>query len=408
MSHLVDPGARPRIRSTLVTAALGLVVALPAGAQQSVTLEQAVDSALARAPRIAVARADSGAARAGLRTAARYPNPVLAMGYSESTPRWHAEIELEVDYPWVRGPRIEAARATLEAASLETGVERARLRYEVVSAYAGAAAARQIVSLSSREAADGVELLRIARERRDAGDASDLEVDLARVNEARLRSTLYEDSVRMATTTLELQSLMGLPVDSVRVVATDTLPGSARTPAFPPLALAAGEAARRAADRRLAERSRARFPAPSLRAGVEWGDPTGGEPGALPTLGLGIPLPLFNRDGGAVAEARAEAERAEASLAEARREATLALAVADRQRALAAVRLDTDRDALESAGRVASLALTAYREGAYTLASVLEAQRNAREAERRVLEDVAMLRTADAALTLARHAGVRP
>ena len=396
------------LRTVLVGATLSLTPAVPAAAQRPVTLEEALSAALHEAPRVAAAQADSSAEWAAIRTAAQYPNPALALGYSESAPNYHLELEQELEYPWVRGPRIQAARAAASAASLRVRIERARIRYDVVAAYAGAAAARQIASLSARQATDGAELVRIARERRAVGDASDLDVDLSEVNAAQLRSMSLSDSLQSISSILELQSAMGFPVDSVRILPVDTLPSAFRAPPDSALAVAAGEAERLAAFHHLAEQRRSRLPAPALRAGFEEGDPSGDEPGVLPTVGVAIPLPLFNNHGGAIATARAEAARSTADLVQARREAALAMALADRAWSLAQARLEADRAALASAERVASLSLAGYREGAYPLASVLEAQRSAREAERRVLDDVSAVRTAQAALALARLGGVRP
>ena len=395
------------VSAVVIWISVALAGAAPVAGQRAITLQDALAAALQESPRMDAARADSGLAGAAVRSAAEYPNPALALGYSRSPPLYHVELEQPLEYPWVRGPRIEAARADLEAASLRVDLERARIRYDVITAYAGAAAARQVVDLSARQAADGAELVRIARERRDAGDASDLDVDLAQVNAAQLRSMLLSDSLQLVSATLELQSAMGMPVDSIRVVPVDTLPTTLPPAPDSLLAVAAGEAQERAAERRLTERRRSRLPAPSLRAGFEEGDPSGDETGVLPTVGVSIPIPLFHGQGAAVAAARAEAERAAAELARARREARLAVAVAERERELARARLEADRTALESARRVARLSLTAYREGAYALATVLEAQRSAREAERQVLDDIASLRTADAGLLLARL-GARP
>lgn len=385
-----------------------LVCPRAAGAQVPVTLDDAVRTALAVAPRMARARSDSAVSSSGVRVAREYPNPALALGYSESPPRYHFELEQELEYPWVRGPRIQAARASLEASSLRVGIEGARVRYDVVAIYAEAVAARRIAALSAGQAAGGDELVRLARARRDAGDASELDVELAQVSAAQLHATFLSDSLHMTSATLELQSAMGLPLDSVRILPVDTIA------VFPPeasrgvMAVAAGEAERQAAERLLLGRRRGRLPAPILRAGFERGDPTGSEPGTLPTAGLSIPLPLFHRQGGAVAEARARVEGAAASLAEARREAELALALARRTRDVARARLEGDREALDLARAVSDRSLAAYREGAYSLASVLESRRSAGEAERRVLEDSALFRTAEAALVLARTAGVRP
>ncbi len=418
--------ARRALPATLLLG--GLAVAGPVAAQRPVTLEEALRAALATSPRLDVARADSSAARAQVRIATAFPNPDLALDYSKSVPQYHAVLEEAIDYPWLRGPRIRAARAGARAASLRADLERALVRFDVARAYAVAAAARRVAALSGQGAADGEELVRVTSARRDAGDASDLDVDLARVNAAQLRSAFLSDSLQAVGSALRLQSLMGLSVDSVAVAAVDTLPASingvlgvpgaaaaasaaaspaSRVPAGG-LAVAAGEAERAAAAGRLTEARRARLPLPALRAGFEMGDPSGGEPGILPTFGVSVPIPLFNRGGGEVDAAKAEAARADASLARARRDAALAISQARHEQSLAAARLEEDRAALVSARRVARLSLSAYREGAYPLASVLEAQRSAREAERQVLDDVAALSTANAALALARLGGVMP
>src|SRR5947208_133744 len=78
-------------------------------------------------------------------------------------------------------------------------------------------------------------------------------------------------------------------------------------------ALAAGE-------RALALERRSVFAAPSVQVGFETGDPTGAEPGVLPTIGISLPLPLLSQNRGAVALAAARRDRARAELEVARRE----------------------------------------------------------------------------------------
>ena len=56
--------------------------------------------------------------------------------------------------------------------------------------------------------------------------------------------------------------------------------------------------------------------------------------------------------------------------------------------------------ACASADRVAAMSLRAYAEGAVPLANVLEAQRNAREALGRYIDDVALLNDAAGAVRL--------
>jgi len=200
---------------------------------------------------------------------------------------------------------------------------------------------------------------------------------------------------------------MGLPGDDVSITPADSL-----APPPPPASPDSGPAARalslpvaaaaanlRSAERALALAHRSVLAAPSLQVGVERGDPTG-PGGDLPTVGLSLPLPLFNWNGGEVAQAAAARDRAQANLDLVRREAEADLARARRALALALARLERDRLLLASADRVAAMSLQAYAEGAIALANVLEAQRNAREALARYIDDVAAANNAAAAVRL--------
>jgi cobalt-zinc-cadmium efflux system outer membrane protein len=372
-----------------------------------VTLGEAVATALERGPRARVARADSAAAAARVRTARQFPDPALALDYTKDPPTRHVELEQPLEYPWVRRARTQGAEAEALAASLRTEVERARIRYDVTVAYAEAAVARGILAVSLQSVADGEELVRVAGVRRDVGDASDLDVDLATVNSAQLRSTLLADSMALVTASLRLQAEMGLPVDSFLVIPEDSVDVSLPPAADTRLEVSAAEAEQSAAAARLREQRRARLPAPSVRIGFEQGDPDGDD-GPLPTAGVSFTLPFVSRNRGQIAEAVATADRADAALALARTQAQLAVEQSARTRALAITRLEQDRAAVAAASQVARRSLTAYGEGAYPLSSVLEAQRSARDAVRQYLEDLAALETAAATVALARVAGLLP
>src|SRR5437870_2130859 len=80
--------------------------------------------------------------------------------------------------------------------------------------------------------------------------------------------------------------------------------------------------------------------------------------------------------------------------------AAAALARAQREFAVAMARVQRDRRLLASADRVAAMSLQAYAEGAVALPNVLEAQRNAREALGRYVDDVAAASNAAAAVRL--------
>jgi hypothetical protein len=87
-------------------------------------------------------------------------------------------------------------------------------------------------------------------------------------------------------------------------------------------------------------------------------------------------------------------------LAAARRESAALVASARRELAAAAVRAARDRELVASADRVARMSLRAYAEGAYPLANVLEAQRNARAVLAQLIDDTAAVNGAAAALRL--------
>src|SRR2546427_8699039 len=109
----------------------------------------------------------------------------------------------------------------------------------------------------------------------------------------------------------------------------------------------------------------------------------------LPVIGFSLPLPLFNWSGGEVTRAIADRDRATAELDLTRRETDAAVSRARRELVAARDRLRRSASLVASADRVAAMSLRAYGEGAIALASVLEAQRNAREILARYIDDLA-------------------
>ena len=133
-------------------------------------------------------------------------------------------------------------------------------------------------------------------------------------------------------------------------------------------------------------------------AGIETHDPSGDEPGILPTFGIGIPLPILDRNRGAIAEADAERDRNRAEVALATVESATRIAQATRERQTALQRMERDRELVATAERIATMSLLAYREGAASLPNVLEAQRNARDVISEYVDDLASLWNATATL----------
>jgi cobalt-zinc-cadmium efflux system outer membrane protein len=400
-----------RPRRCLAVAWTCTVLATPAGAQQRVTRAQAVQAALARGPRVALAATDTAAARAELQTARAFQNPTVSASYTKDVPQYHASVDLPLDLPWLRSARIRVAAEARSSAQLRFGFVRAGARFDAEQAYAAALAAAARADLSRRTAHDADSLLRMAVLRRDAGDASELDVQLATVNAGQMANDAAGDSVSAVTALLEVQRVMGLPADRLTLSLADTLelPRSDTAGASgQALQVAAAEASARSADAGLALARRSVFASLSLTFGFDSHDPTGAVTGLLPTFGLALTFPLLSWNRGPIAAAAAAQDRARVELDLARRESDAAVAQARRDLAVATQKVVRDRTLVASADRVAAMSLTAYAEGAVALPSVLEAQRQAREALGHLIDDLAAASAADAAVRLFTASEVSP
>jgi cobalt-zinc-cadmium efflux system outer membrane protein len=398
-----------RLKTVAAAAALIVVTAGAGGAQRAVSRAEALAAALARGPRITFARADSTAAHAGLSIASQFENPALSLTYSKAVPQQHFIMDVPLDYPWLRKARVGAATAGLGAARFRFDFERAVAEFEADTAYTNALAAAKRASFSRSTARDADSVLTLARLRRDAGDGSELDVQLATVSFGQLANAAARDSLDAVGALLAVQALMGEPSEAQMIVLADTLDAGAppaAAPAGSQLLVAAAEEDLLQAEQALTLEKRMVFAAPSLALGWEQRDPTGAEPGVLPTVGIAVPLPLFNQNRGTILLAQSQRDRAQAAVVLARLEGAQQAAQARRELSLAVDRLKRSEQLVASANRVAQLSLLAYREGASALPNVLEAQRIAREALAQYVDDVAAARNAAGVvhlLTLTAH-----
>jgi cobalt-zinc-cadmium efflux system outer membrane protein len=393
---------------TLGGVVLGAAPAASARAQTPIHREDAVAAAVSAGARLAVARADTLVAAAALIIARQWPNPVFGLAYSKSPPPYHFIFDVPFDWPSLRSARVGAARAGRLAAHYKYALERAGAALDADTTYTRAIAARAKAELSRRNALESDSLRRMVVARRDAGDASDLEVALGTVTAGQAANAAVADSLTYISLVLDLQIVMGVlsttvqvvPVDSLTIVAgvvpvpdsaLAVLLGVSRDVAMAvsgsPLQVAAAAAGAEAARLNVSAQRRGIFGSPSLLAGVESGDPD--HPGMLPTFGVSIPIPIFNRNRGAVRQAQAEETRALAELSLAQVQSRAEIARARRELDIALGKVARDRQLVTAAERVASLSMTAYREGAASLPNVLEAQRNAREVLAQYIDDLA-------------------
>jgi cobalt-zinc-cadmium efflux system outer membrane protein len=380
---------------------LALLPAVAVAQTASLTRARAIEDVLSRSPRSQVLVADTAVALAASITARTTPNPNLTLDYSKDTPNYHIIADYPLGSLFNRGIRVDAARFGRDAARYRYQLGRALVALDADTSYTRALAATEKSRLSARTAQDADSLRAMAIARRNAGDASELDVQLATVSAAQLGNAAASDSLDAYSALLELQALLGLPTDRRVIQLADSLgdpPAVDTSKAGSLLSIAAADAALKSAILSARVQRRSLWNSTGITFGVETHDPGGNGNALLPTFGVALPLPFFDRNHGPIAEAEAEQKRAEFELSLAQIEANAAVRRAARERAFAVGRIARDRITVAAANQVASMSLTAYREGAMALPNVIEAQRTAREALAQYIDDLASAWIATASL----------
>ena len=377
---------------------------------QALTLEQALDEALARSPTVVAAQADVEASRGRLRQAGFRPNPQLSVDVENFTGsgvysglnsvETTVTVNQQLDLFGRRSARVNAAQAALAAQEVRLAIARADLVQAVRTQFAGAAAARDRLRLAIDNAERARELARIADELVAAGREPPLRALRARANFAQTEAALRAAEAADLTARRLLAGLFGV-AGEVRAVTGPLAPvalGVIEPRATLEVRLA--EAERLQAQTALRQEQVARRLNPSVGVGVRRLEQTSDT--AL-VAGVSVPLPLFDRNQGNIAAASAAIRAAEA-----RRDAALALATArigNAQTNLAAARARVDaleRAALPQATEALRLANLAYRAGRLTLLELLDAQQALAAAQGELIDARAAL--AEASATLVRAA----
>ena len=393
--------------------ALAILHASPVlGAQQPLTRAEAIQTALGKSVLVTAISADTLAASARLRSAREYPNPSLSLSYSKDAPQNHFSVDIPLDLPGIRGARVRAAEAGRTSARFGFLAARAAIELNVDTMYTTAQGAELRAALSRSTAVDAAKLLSDTRARRDAGDASDLDVNLAEVSAAQAANAANADSIEAVDTRLELQAAMGLRGDTIVFSLHDSLAAptsrvapTALNPASTPT-VAAASAAVSAAQQTLIFERRSVFGVPSIQLGADAKDPSGAEKGLLPTIGVALPMPLFNRNSGAVEAAHAEVARAQAGLEIARLDASTQLARAHRTRTVAESRIVLDRTILDAATRNVSMAERAFAAGERAIGDILETRRAQHDAQAQYVTDLVSANVAAALVRVLTANGV--
>jgi cobalt-zinc-cadmium efflux system outer membrane protein len=391
--------------------ALSLVAPIGGNADEVPVLRwEDVEAALGRHPALRVAAMETAEAEGAVGEARRLPNPTVELGIGRAegleepaeADVWEIAVAQPLPWPGGRGSRIAAAEAEWEAARVDA--EAARLEVERAMAETFWTIVHDQERLAMLESSLGRldELVEVARVRVDLGEARPMERDRLEIERARLGSELTEARARADVRRKILRLRLALEAPEGFRAAGDL----GALPALPPVeeavatALArhpgvAADAARaRAAAARLRAERAARFPELAVGAYREeeldartWGGT------------LEVTLPLWNRNGGAIARERSAARAAELRRVHRITELEAAVREVHAEASSAYERVRTLRDVV----RPKALATTAavermYQVGEIDVMNVLDARRGRIEIESQLLQ--ATLNSRVAALRL--------
>lgn len=405
LAQLATP-ATPRVGTALSPAPIGppapppaqpdlpLLVPRDGPLPARLTLEQALEEAEARSPALVASRAAVTVAEGRLRQSGFRINPELSVevenfagtGEFNGTRGLETTVALNqrLDLGGRRRARVGVARAELAAAQLRLQIMRADLAQQVREQFAQAISGRDRLRLAEDNDERARELARIAGQLVDAGRDPPLRALRARSAAARAAAELLTARAEEAASRRTLASLFGVTTapDSVAGNLLDLQPSTLDPELSLDVRLADIE--RLAADAELQTQLAARNLDPAVGIGVRQFRGSGDV--AL-VGGISMPLPVFDRNQGNIAAARANV-----TAAEARRASVLATVTVRAANAIAAVESAHARvRALEGAAipeAFEALRLTqqSYREGRASLLELLDAQNAYTSAEAALID----------------------
>lgn len=361
-------------------------------AQPVFGLPRLLDLLEAHNPALAGAQAKRASARAALTTARAYPNPDLEVGGGSSTgigpgalngPNEQLFLSQPLDLPFVRQARRDAAEAGIDSAEeanrhiwLTVRAQTRSAFYEILRR----SAELEIAEGNERLLGEIREKIKLKVEVGEAARYEEVKADAEWLNAVKLRDSA---SVRVEDAKSALRQLFGpaLPVDfevegelppqGTGLPPLDTLRGEVLS-LQPALRQAQAEVEKAKARVRLEQNLR--YPQPTLKAGVER------DPGLEQwRVGVNLPLPLWNRRQGPIAEAAADLAQAEALLAQQELGVTRELESAWNRYRIAHRQVEAfESGLLKQAEAALQVAEAAYRLGERGILDYLDAQRTLR------------------------------
>ncbi|ARB25836.1 TolC family protein [Pseudomonas tolaasii] len=303
------------VRTLLGATALWAVAS--AAQAQNLTLDSALQTAIANNPDLAAAQWDIDIAKGGRQQAGLIPNPVASVDVEDTrrdSRTTSIKLSQALELGGKRGARIEVAERAQDAAALTLEQRRNALRADVIAGFYGALRAQERLELAQRSLALAERGLVVAKGRVTAGKASPVEATRAQVQLSEIRLEFNRAQIGLSDAYRSLAASTGSAAPDFQSVA-------AQRQSSPPLLATAQLLARleQTPELRLAElqiqQSEAsvglekaqRIPDLDVSIGSQY---DAGVRERVNLVGVSMPIPLFNRNQGNVLAASRRADQA--------------------------------------------------------------------------------------------------
>ncbi|HSP16073.1 MAG TPA: TolC family protein [Thermoanaerobaculia bacterium] len=389
---------------------------IPDNGPLRLTRQQAIDAALARNPAIAAARAQVEQARAGVVSAAAFPDPTFAADVAEQTAAFKPGsgnasdqgVGVTFPFPGKRGLRRDVAIGELRAAELNVTQLRQQIASQAAQAYDSLLVAlrhRQDLQQNRELASDFVDK---TQARFMAGTVARVDVVKAKTDLASAQNELIANDGAIATARATINRTMGRmggapfePIDTLDLPAAiadvDTLEriAAANRPEIQSLAaqLQAAQAATRLARQ---------YWAPDFNVTLTRNAASGAPTTYTTGVGFGVPLFFLQHQRGEVAAAIHRQTELTANIADIRSQVSLDVQSAYTSASTALRQAIFLRDELlPEAREVYRVASVSYGLGGSSALELLDAKRTLLDAERQYVDALGAVNDALAALEVA-------
>jgi cobalt-zinc-cadmium efflux system outer membrane protein len=379
----------------------------------SLTLLKAVQRAVAANPKLVAADTEIAIAAGKRIQAGVKPNPELSMEIDNAVGSGSyrgldsAETTLELsqlfEFRGKRAARVAAGSAEVDSAYWQLEALRLEILSDTAAGFFNVLAGQRRIEILDVQIASLDRLTPLLQRRVEAGASSPGEVARAQVASDLVRADRERARAALAIARRELAALMGaIKPDFGRAVGDLARVG--RPPPFQTVLRAVDtlpQLVRWTAVRaqRDAELIQARLkPYPDIRAGVAWRHFNETNDNAF-RLGISIPLAVFDRNIGGIAEAEASLAKVDADRAAAKLALVLTVGRAYDTLAGAVSEIDILRTAaIPNARKAVESIESGYSQGRFTLLEVLDAQNTSAQAALRELDALTTFHTSVATI----------